>query len=104
MVTKRVLIAIRGGSEEGKKMGGEGRGKTLWSPKGFRSPHMCGNRKPFDCHAIMATENFQLPSHVATENLSITTCDGDRKVFNCHSCMVTKFGRHLIALTKFNHH
>jgi hypothetical protein len=30
MVTERILVAIKGGSEEGKKMGGGGRGKILW--------------------------------------------------------------------------
>jgi len=73
MVTKRVLIAIRGGNEEGKKMGGKGRGKTLWSLKGFQLPHMRGNRKPFDCHAIMATENFSVA----------ITC-GNQKPFDHH--------------------
>jgi hypothetical protein len=73
MVIERVLVAISGGSKEGKNMGGRGRGKTLWRPKGFRSPHRHDDQKHFNCHAIVAIENF-----------SVTITRGDQKPFGHH--------------------
>jgi hypothetical protein len=71
MVTKRVLFAIRGGREERKKMGGRGKGKTLWRLKGFQLRCDCGDWKLFNRHHMWWPKTFRSPHAMVIERFSV---------------------------------